>query len=106
MWLWFSYRPRRPFPKGEEPTGPPFCPSGAPPYDRYREPPMYSRDPYEPYYRERAYAPVERYRPYGDPYERAMVRPREPYYVRERDPYARPPPDYYLARQSPPPVSR
>ncbi|KAK2186894.1 hypothetical protein NP493_185g04026 [Ridgeia piscesae] len=101
--------PRRPYPKTEErPATASYYPGTvAPPYARYREPPIYSRDPYDPYYRERAYPAVDRYRPYADPYERALVRPaRDPYYVRERDPYARPPPDYYLARQSPPPVSR
>ncbi|XP_064600363.1 RNA-binding protein lark-like [Liolophura sinensis] len=61
------------------------------------------RDPYrEAYYRDR-YAALDRYRPYADPYERRLPPPppRDLYY-RERDPYARPPPEYYgRTRRSP-----
>lgn len=76
-------------------------------YDDYYDAP-YGREPYgaepygDPYYR-RPYPPPprERYRPspYDDPYGRPRRPPADPYY--DRDPYARPPPDYYR-RPSPP----
>ena len=52
--------------------------------------------------------PPDRYKPYGDPYDRRAERrppppppPRDPYF-RDRDPYGRPPPDYYSRSRSPP----
>jgi len=75
-------------------------------YSPYDSP--YGRDPYmDPYYRDR-YPPPDRYRGYPDPYDRRrMASPydRDPYYGRapaERDPYARPPPEYYGRSRSPP----
>lgn len=74
----------------------------------------YERDPYydpypDPYYRERLPPPPrDRYMPYPDPYERRLAERRlpppppirDPYY-RDRDPYARPPPEFY-SRRAPP----
>jgi len=77
-------------------------------YDDYYDAP-YGRDPYahddygaDPYYRRPYPPPRDRYRPspYDDPYGRPRRPPADPYY--ERDPYARPPPDYYARRASPP----
>jgi len=74
-------------------------------YDRppYREPYGYGRDAYDDpyyddYYRRPLPPPRDRYRPYDDPYARPRRPPADPYY--DRDPYSRPPPDYY--RRSPP----
>lgn len=56
-------------------------------------------DPYD-YYRDSRYPPpppIDRFRPYPDPYDRRPPLPRDPYY-RDRDPYARPPPEYYGRR--------
>lgn len=83
-------------------------PRGAPMRDMYPRDP-YARDPYDPYYRDRYLPPppmerMERYRPYPDPYDRRPLPPppRDPYF-RERDPYTRPPPEYYVGsgRRSP-----
>lgn len=74
----------------------------------YRDP---YRDPYDPYYRDRYLPPPpphDRYRPYPEPYDRRPLPPpppRDPYF-RERDPYARPPPEYYGRRSPPPPPVR
>jgi len=70
----------------------------------------YGRDPYmDPYYRDRYGPPRDRYRGYPDPYDRRPMPPapydRDPYYGRggqDRDPYARPPPEYYGRPRSPP----
>lgn len=59
---------------------------------------MRGPDPYD-YYRDRYPPPPlpDRYRPYADPYDRRPPLPRDPYY-RDRDPYSRPPPEYYGRR--------
>lgn len=83
-------------------------PRGAPPMrDMYPRDP-YPRDPYDPYYRDRYLPPpplerFDRYRPYPDPYDRRPLPPRDPF-LRERDLYSRPPPEYYVTsgRRSPP----
>ncbi|KAK6182926.1 hypothetical protein SNE40_010499 [Patella caerulea] len=81
------------------------CPKGSsrprrPPGDGYRGDP-YREDPYDNYYRDPYYRPPppDRYRPYADPYERRPPPPPREMY-RERDPYARPLPEYYANRRA------
>jgi RNA-binding protein 4 len=68
--------------------------------DPYGPPDRYDRDPYADYYRGRLPPPsLDRYHPY-DLYDRRRLPSRDPYGESGRDPYARPPPDYYSARPS------
>lgn len=57
----------------------------------------YDRDPYSSYYdgHYASAAPVDRYRPYPSLYDRRRLPPPPPRDLYARDPYTRPPPDYY-----------